>query len=142
MLWFFATQPVHYREARSRCHRIAHRWPKRCGRSSPAVFSHLAVSGHADWTPQRLAWVCTLMAGDEGQTLTARFEHACQAAGDLPPHGTLGTSYSGFTAAVLRRSSTLTEALKPRFQREMLRIAGPYGQRGRWTALAADGTRI
>ena len=82
------------------------------------------------------------MAWDEGQTLTVRFEHACQAAGDLYPHWTLGTSYAGFTAAVVRWSTTLTEAMKRRFQREMLRIAGPYWQRGRWRALAVDGTRI
>jgi hypothetical protein len=106
------------------------------------LFSHLATSGPADWTPQRLAWVGTFMAWDEGQTLTARFEHACQAAHDLHRHWTVGTSYSGFTAAMLRWSPTLTAALKRRFQREMLRIAGPYWRRGRWTALAADGTRI
>lgn len=82
------------------------------------------------------------MAWDEGQTLTSRFEHACQAAHDLHRHWTVGASYSGFTAAMLRWSTTLTAALKRRFQREMLRIAGPYWQRGRWTALAADGTRI
>src|SRR5512142_1443166 len=79
MLWFFATEPGHRTEARRRWHRIAQSWPRRSGRSCPAVFSHLAVSGQADWTPQRLAWVSTLMAWDEGQTLTVRFEHACQA---------------------------------------------------------------
>ena len=102
----------------------------------------MAISGHADWTPQRLAWVGTFMAWDEGQTLAARFEHACQAAGDLHRHWVVGTSYSGFTAALQRQATTLTEAIKRRFRREMLRIAGPYRQRGRWTALAADGTRI
>src|SRR5512144_2300175 len=142
MLWFFATEPGHRTEARRRWHRIAQSWPRRSGRSCPAVFSHLAVSGQADWTPQRLAWVSTLMAWDEGQTLTVRFEHACQAAGELHPHWRLGTSYAGFTAAVRRWSTTLTEAMKQRFQREMLRIAGPYWQRGRWRALAVDGTRM
>ena len=34
------------------------------------------------------------MAWDEGQTLTVRFEHACQAAGELHPHWRLGTSYA------------------------------------------------
>jgi hypothetical protein len=82
------------------------------------------------------------MAWDEGQTLTVRFEHACQAAGELHSHWRLGTSYAGFTAAVRRWSTTLTEAMKQRFQREMLRIAGPYWRRGRWTALAVDGSRI
>ncbi len=129
-------------EARSRWHRIAQSWPRRSGRSCPAVFSHLAVSGHADWTPQRLAWVSTLMAWDEGQTLTARFEHACQAAGDLHPHWTLGTSYSGFTAALVPWTTPLAEAIKRRFQRQMQRHAGAFGQRGRWTAVAADGTRL
>ena len=82
------------------------------------------------------------MAWDEGQTLAARFEHACQTAGDLHRHWVVGTSYSGFTAALQRQATTLIEAIKRRFRREMLRIAGPYRQRGRWTALAADGTRI
>jgi Transposase DDE domain len=82
------------------------------------------------------------MAWDEGQTLAARFEHACQATGDLHRHWVVGTSYSGFTAALQRQATTLTEAIKRRFRREMHRIAGPYRQRGRWTALAADGTRI
>jgi hypothetical protein len=82
------------------------------------------------------------MAWDEGQTLTARFEHACQATGDLHRRWTLATSYSGFTAVMRRQSTTLTEAIERRFRREVLRIAGPYRQRGRWTALAAAGTRI
>lgn len=95
----------------------------------------------ACWTPQRLAWVATIMAWDEGQTLTARFEYACAAARSTHRHWTLGTSYSGFAEA-LGRATPLARALKRRFQREMLRIAGPYQRRGRWMALAVDGTRL
>jgi hypothetical protein len=82
------------------------------------------------------------MAWDEGQTLTVRFEHACQAAHDLHRHWTLGTSYSGFTAALVRWTSPLTGAIARRFQRQMRDIAGSFWRRGRWTAVAADGTRI
>jgi hypothetical protein len=100
------------------------------------------VQAGARWTPQRLAWVATLMAWDEGQTLSARFEHACATARDVHRHWKLGTSYSGFAAALTRWAPPLSEARKRRFRREMLRIAGPYQKRGRWMAFAADGTRI
>lgn len=82
------------------------------------------------------------MAWDEGQALTARFEHACQAAHDLHRHWKLGTSYSGFTAALVPWTMPLTEAIKRRFQRQMRQVAGAFWQRDRWTAVAADGTRI
>jgi Transposase DDE domain len=82
------------------------------------------------------------MAWDEGQTLAARFEHACAAARSTHRHWTLGTSYSGFAEALERSTPPLAQALKRRFQREMLRIAGPYRRRGRWMALAVDGTRL
>lgn len=82
------------------------------------------------------------MAWDEGQTLTARFEDACAAARQSHRHWALGTSYSGFADALQRATPTLVEALKRRLRRESLRIAGPYQRRGRWTAFAADGTRI
>jgi hypothetical protein len=82
------------------------------------------------------------MAWDEGQILATRFEHACQAAHDLHRHWKLGTSYSGFTAALVPWTMPLTEAIKRRFQRQMRRVAGAFWRRGRWTAVAADGTRI
>jgi hypothetical protein len=107
-----------------------------------SFFAHLPVSGHTDWTPQRLTWVAMLMAWDEGQTLGTRWEHACDIAHQLHPHWTLGTSYSGFTAALVRSSATVTEALKQRFRRQMQRFAGDFWRRGRWLAFAADGTRI
>lgn len=82
------------------------------------------------------------MAWDEGQTLSTRFEHACVAARKTHRHWRLGTSYSGFADALQRSTPTLVKALKRRFQREMLRISGPFLRRGRWLAFAADGTRI
>lgn len=82
------------------------------------------------------------MAWDEGQTLATRFEDACAAARETHTHWTLGTSYSGFTEALERATPRLAQALKRRFQRAMLRIAGPFLRRGRWLAFAADGTRI
>jgi hypothetical protein len=100
------------------------------------------VHAAACWTPQRLTWVATIMAWDEGQTLTTRFEDACAAARQAHRHWTLGTSYSGFADALERSTPPLARALKRRFQHAMLRIAGPYQRRGRWIALAADGTRL
>lgn len=82
------------------------------------------------------------MAWDEGQNLTIRFENACAAARRAHRHWTLGTSYCGFAEALERATPTLVPTLKRRLQREMLRIAGPYQRRGRWMALAVDGTRI
>jgi hypothetical protein len=82
------------------------------------------------------------MAWDEGQTLTARFDHACQAAGGLHPHWSLGSSYSGFAEALVRQTPALAEALKGRFRRQMRACAGGYWRRGRWLAFAVDGTRI
>jgi hypothetical protein len=107
----------------------------------PAFFAHIPVHSAVSWTPQRLAWVALIMAWDEGPTLTARFEHACAAARQTHRHWTLGTSYSGFAAA-LEQATPLVQALKRRFPRAMVRIAGPDQNRGRWMALAADGTRI
>jgi hypothetical protein len=106
------------------------------------LFCRLPVPGRVDWAPQRLSWVALLMAWDEGQTLSARFEHACQTAGRLHRHWALGHSYTGFTKALGRTSATLTEALKHRFQSQMRAWAGASWRRGRWLAFAADGTRI
>ena len=108
----------------------------------PAFFSHLPAPSAARWTPQRLAYVASVMAWDEGQTLTARFEDACAAARKAHRHWALGTSYSGFAAALERATPSLARAVKCRLKRETLRIAGPYRTRGRWMALAADGTRL
>jgi hypothetical protein len=82
------------------------------------------------------------MAWDEGQTLSARFEHACRAAAEVHPHWRLGTSYSGFAEALARRTPELAEALKGRLRRLMRGRAGGHWRRGRWTAFAVDGTRL
>ena len=100
------------------------------------------MRGNADWTPQRLTWVSLLLGWDEGQTLTARWEHACQAAQDLHPHWSLGTSYSGFTQALLRPTPPLVDALQRRLRRPMQAQAGAFWRRGRWRAFAVDGTRL
>lgn len=82
------------------------------------------------------------MAWDEGQTISARFEHACHTGYELHPHWKLGESYGGFTAALRRQSDSLLDAIVPCFQRQMQDMAGPDWQvRGR-TVFAADGTRI
>lgn len=89
-----------------------------------------------------MTWVCAFMGWDEGQTLTTRWEHACQAARDLPPHGRLDASYSGFTQALVRQTPALVEALQSRFRRQMQAFAGASWRRGRGLAFAVDGTRL
>jgi hypothetical protein len=82
------------------------------------------------------------MSWDEGQTITARFGHACQAAVELHAHWRLGESYGGFTAALGRVSPTVIPALVRRFQRTMQALAGRHRLCRGWSAFAADGTRI
>jgi hypothetical protein len=43
---------------------------------------------------------------------------------------------------LVRASPALTEALGRRFRRQMRAMAGARWRRGRWAALAVDGTRI
>jgi len=82
------------------------------------------------------------MAWDEGQTLSARWEHAKDAALAWHPCWKLGSSYSGFTEALLRSSDALFVALKARFRRRMRQLAPRHTHTWRWRAFAADGTRF
>lgn len=82
------------------------------------------------------------MAWDEGQTLSARWEHAKDSALAWHPSWNLGASYSGFTEALMRSSDALLVALKARLRRRMLQIAPRHIERLRWWAFAADGTRF
>lgn len=82
------------------------------------------------------------MAFDEGPTLETRFEHACETAGALHPHWSLGDSYGGFTKALAQASPQIVTAIAQRLQRTLRFIAAPYWTVGRWTAFAVDGSRI
>jgi hypothetical protein len=99
------------------------------------------VRGQATWTPQRLAWLGLFMAWDEGQTLSTRWEHAGSAAHALHRHWALGTSYSGFSAALVRETPRLLDALKLRFRRTMQALPQHVWKCGRWLAFAVDGSR-
>ena len=105
------------------------------------VFSHWPVRRGTLWTPQRLTWVASMMAWDEGQTLDARWEHAREVAGGLHAHWTLGTSYSGFAAALVRESPRLVDGIKAKFREAMLAIGGRHQTRCGWRAFAVDGSR-
>jgi Transposase DDE domain len=94
------------------------------------------------WTPQRLAWTAIMMAWDEGQTMQARFDHACRAGRALHAHWRLGESYSGFAAALARRSDELIPGVVKRFQRQVQRLAGKDWRVRGWLAFAVDGTRL
>jgi hypothetical protein len=54
----------------------------------------------------------------------------------------LGTSYSGFSEALLRFLPQLVLAVKARFQRQMELWSGSHWRVRRWCAFAVDGTRI
>lgn len=105
------------------------------------VFSHWSVRRGTLWTPQRLTWVASMMAWDEGQTLDARWEHAREVAGGLHAHWTLGTSYSGFAAALVRESPRLVAGIKAKFREAMLAMGGRHQTRCGWRAFAVDGSR-
>jgi Transposase DDE domain len=101
----------------------------------------LPVRGNADWTPQRLTWLGLMMSWDEGQTLGARWEHACQAAKEAHGHWRLGDSYSGFTQALLRQTPRIVTALKARFRRELQALPARFQTCWGWQAFSVDGSR-
>jgi hypothetical protein len=82
------------------------------------------------------------MSWDEGQTLAARFEHACTAAHDVHRHWRLGESYSGFTQALVRETPRLVEAITDRFRRQMRAMPERAWRFGDWVAFAVDGSRV
>jgi hypothetical protein len=106
------------------------------------VFSHWPVRGGTQWTPQRLTWVAAMMAWDEGQTLDSRWEHAREVAGGLHAHWALGTSYSGFAAALVRESPRIVAGIKTKFRQAMLAMGSRHQTRCGWRAFAVDGSRV
>ena len=114
-----------------------HRWVL-----TQRVFSHWPVRSGTQWTPQRLTWVAALMAWDEGQTLTARWEHAGEVARSQHAHWRVGTSYSGFAAALVRESPRIIAGIKAKFRQAMQAVPERYQKRCGWYAFAADGSRI
>lgn len=81
------------------------------------------------------------MAWDEGQTLQARFENACQTGGELHRHWRLGESYGGFVAALRKRSAVVVKAIASHFREHMKDVAGDRWKVCGWVAMAVDGTR-
>ena len=108
----------------------------------PVVFSGIRLWREKCWRPQRLAWVTLLMAWDEGQTLSSRWEHAKDTARCWHPSWKLGTSYGGFSEALVRSSETLLKAIKARLCRQMRQFEPRCGSGWRWGAFAVDGTRF
>jgi hypothetical protein len=107
------------------------------------IFSRRPVRKGTRWTPQRVAWVSLLMAWDEGQTLDARFEHACEFALEQHPHWKLGQSYSGFTQALVDKSPEIIEGVKRRLRRQMEEcFPKQFRDRDGYCVLAVDGSRI
>jgi hypothetical protein len=81
------------------------------------------------------------MSWDEGQTLGARWDHACTAAHDLHAHWKLGESYSGFTQALVRETPRLLAAITQRFRQAIQALPHRWWTCGAWTAFAVDGSR-
>lgn len=82
------------------------------------------------------------MSWDEGQTLAARFDHACTATHDVHRHWRLGESYSGFTQALQRETPRLLAAITDRFRRQMRAMPDRAWRFGGWVAFAVDGSRV
>jgi DDE family transposase len=82
-----------------------------------------------------------LMSWDEGQTLAARWDHACTAAQELHRHWKLGESYSGFTEALVRETPRMVDAIKRRFRGAMQELPGHAWKCGGWIGFAVDGSR-
>lgn len=82
------------------------------------------------------------MAWDEGQTLNARWEHAGEVARSMHAHWKVGTSYSGFAAALVRESPRIIAGIKAKFQEAMRAMPDRYQKRCGWYAFAADGSRV
>jgi hypothetical protein len=100
----------------------------------------LAVHGNADWTPQRLVWSGVLMAWCEQDQLTERFATVCSTLTEACPHWSLGTSYSGWTEALLREGERLPRLVIQRLRK--LQDTLPNARRfGRWNAFAVDGSQ-
>jgi len=110
--------------------------------SAQQLFSHWRVRGGTQWTPQRLTWVAAMMAWDEGQTMESRWEHAREVAVVEHAHWSLGDSYSGFAAALVRQSPRVIAGIKTKFRQAMLAMDSRYQTRCGWRAFAVDGTRI
>lgn len=106
------------------------------------LFSQWSVREGTRWTPQRLAWVSLLMAWGEGQTLSTRFQQACDTAHELHKHWKLGRSYPGFAQAMVRASPEVIEGLKQRFRGQIESFPHRFRDRDGFCVLAADGSRI
>jgi Transposase DDE domain len=82
-----------------------------------------------------------LMSWDEGQKLTARWDHACMSSQQLHPHWELGSSYSGFAQALVRETPRVRDAIQRRFRQAMQALPERFWQYQGWTAFAVDGSR-
>lgn len=83
------------------------------------------------------------MVWDDGQTLSARFEHACEFAHDQHAHWKLGRFYPGFAQALVDKSPEIVAGMKSRFRRRMEeRFPKRFRDRDGYCVLAVDGSRI
>jgi hypothetical protein len=94
------------------------------------------------WTPRRLVWLVLLMTWAADQTLVERFEAACDWLRALFPRWLLGTTYTGYSAALEGWSATLQPAVAARLRRQMQGLPDRHWLREGWCAFACDGSRV
>lgn len=106
------------------------------------AFARVPVGRARRWRPQRLAWLALLSSWGEGATLAARWGMAAEVAKAVHPHWALGSSYSGFTAALGQGGFGLVAVVAARLRRGTAGAVDDPGRGGRGRVFAVDGTRI
>lgn len=76
------------------------------------------------------------------KNLTERFHDARDAAKAIHPRWKLGSTYDGWSEALVKHSPMLIAALQKRFRQCMLMFAGPFAKRHGWLPIAVDGSRV
>ncbi len=94
------------------------------------------------WSPRALAIAGVLMSLDAGPTLAQRFESVLSVLDRaLPRRRRTGRTYQGFIKALAFRSDALTGPLAGRLRTLTAAAAGSELRIGRWTPIAADGSK-
>ena len=94
------------------------------------------------WTPLRTVFAAILMGWEDAGQLGQRFARVCEYLQAMYPRWCLGTSYSGWSEALLAWSTPILPAVCDRLRREVRRIAGSSWKYRDWVLLAADGSRL
>lgn len=95
------------------------------------------------WSDPALLVASVLIALSPARTIVERFFDAVPlAAGTLPRRMRAGSTYQGFSKAMLSRGQTLLAAAQEHLRTRLRAIAGNFWTRRGFVAFAVDGTRI